>query len=253
MSARAASLLLALAACAHGGLDSKFGKTAEEDYKGGLEALRVHSYPEASRLFEHVRTKYPFSQYAALSELRLADVKYDQDHNIEAADAYQQFVKLHPNHEQADYAAYRAGLSYWKDGPSDFFLFPAAFEKDQAQVRDAAKALAAFVQKYPGSKYRPEADKVLALAQARLVDHEWYAAEFYAKRGHWPGAAGRLETIVKDYPGSPREAAALYQLAETYLRLDEKFRAQQALQQLIAKHPQDPRRPQAEKLLASLR
>ncbi len=253
MSARAASLLLALAACAHGGLDSKFGKTAEEDYKGGLEALRVHTYPEASRLFEHVHTKYPFSQYAALSELRLADVKYDQDHNIEAADAYQQFVKLHPNHEQADYASYRAGLSYWKDGPSDFFLFPAAFEKDQAQVRDAAKALAVFVQKYPGSKYRPEADKVLALAQARLVDHEWYAAEFYAKRGHWPGAAGRLETIVKDYPGSPREAAALYQLAETYLRLDEKFRAQQALQQLIAKHPQDPRRPQAEKLLASLR
>ena len=253
MSARAAALLLALAACAHAGVDSKYGKTAEEDYKGGVEALRVHSYPEASRLFEHVRTKYPFSQYAALSELRLADVKYDQDHNIEAADAYQQFVKLHPNHDQADFASYRAGLSYWKEGPSDFMLFPPAFEKDQAQVRDAAKALAAFVQKYPGSKYRPDAEKVLATARTRLADHEWYAAEFYAKRGHWPGAAGRLETIVKEYPGSPREAAALYQLAETYLRLDEKFRAQQALQQLIAKHPQDPRRPQAEKLLASLR
>ena len=253
MSARAASLVLALAACAHGGVDSKFAKTAEEDYKAGVEALRVHSYPEASRLFEHVRTKYPFSQYAALSELRLADVKYDQDHNIEAADAYQQFVKLHPNHEQADYAAYRAGLSYWREGPSDFILFPPAFEKDQAQVRDAAKALAAFVQKYPNSKHRPEAEKVLGAARTRLADHEWYAAEFYAKRGHWSGAAGRLETIVKEYPGSPREPAALYQLAETYLRLEEKFRAQQALQQLIAKHPQDPRRPQAEKLLASLR
>ncbi|HEX7489560.1 MAG TPA: outer membrane protein assembly factor BamD [Anaeromyxobacteraceae bacterium] len=253
MSARAAALLLALAACAHTGVDTKYGKNAEEDYRGGVEALRVHGYPEASRLFEHVRTKYPFSQYAALSELRLADVKYDQDHNIEAADAYQQFVKLHPNHEQADYASYRAGLSYWRDGPSDFFLFPAAFEKDQAQVRDASKALAAFVQKYPDSKYRPEAEKVLATARARLADHEWYAAEFYAKRGHWPGAAGRLENIVKEYPGSPREVAALYQLAEIYLRMDEKFRAQQALQQLIAKHPQDPRRAQAEKLLASLR
>ena len=58
---------------------------------------------------------------------------------------------------------------------------------------------------------------------------------------------------MKDYPGSAREPAALYQLAEAYIHMDERFRAQQALQQLISKYPQDPRRPQADKLLSSLR
>jgi outer membrane protein assembly factor BamD len=254
MRPRLAPLLLALTACAHGQLggDTKYGKSAEEDYRAGVEELRVRSYPEAARYFEHVKTKYPFSKYAALSELRLADAKFDQDHQVEAADAYQQFVKLHPNHEEADYAAYRVGLAHLKDGPSDFFLFPPAAEKDLAQVREASRSFADFIEKYPASKYRPDAVKRLAQARALLADHEWYAAQFYAKRNHWAGAAGRLEALVRDYPGSPREPSALYQLAETYLRLDEKFRAQQALQQLIVKHPQDPRRAEAEKLLASL-
>jgi outer membrane protein assembly factor BamD len=180
-------------------------------------------------------------------------VKFEQDRYVEAADAYQQFVRLHPTHEQADYAAFRVGLSHWKDGPSDFVLFPPAYEKDEQQVRDAAKAFEDFVKKFPESKYRPEAEKLLAQARNRLAEHEWYVAEFYAKRGHWAGAAGRLEALVKEYPGSGREPEALYQLAQAYLKLDERFRAQQALQQLIVKHPQDPRRDQAEKLLASLR
>lgn len=250
-------VLAALAACASSRTtltgDVKYGKSAEEDYKFGQDELRSHNYLEASKFFEHVRTKYPFSKYAALSELALADTKFEQDRMIEAADAYQQFVKLHPNHEQADYAAFRVGLSHWKEAPSDFFLFPASFEKDQAQVKEAVKALASFVEKYPQSKYKAEASRMLDRARGQLADHEWYVAEFYAKRGHWAGVVARLEGLVKNYPGSPREPAALYQTAEAYLKLDERYRAQQVLQALIVKYPQDPRRAQAEKLLASLR
>ena len=250
-------LTLAVGGCAGSRIsitgDVKYGKSAEEDYNSGMEELKSRNFPEATKFFEHVRTKYPFSKFAALSELRLADVKLDQDRFIEAAEAYQQFVRLHPTHEQADYAGFRVALAHWKDAPSDFFLFPPSYEKDEQQVRDAAKTVDDFLKKFPESKYRPEAEKLAAAAKSRLAEHEWYVAEFYASRKHWAGAAGRLETLVKDYPGSRREPEALLQLAEAYLKLDEKFRAQQALQQLIVKHPQDPRRGQAEKLLASLR
>jgi outer membrane protein assembly factor BamD len=258
MRLRLPSALLALSlACASSRVsitgEVRYGKSAEEDYRAGQEELKDRNYIEAAKFFEHVKNKYPFSKYAALSELRLADAKFEQDHFIESADAYEQFVKLHPRHEMADYAAFRVGLSHWKDGPSDFFLFPPSYEKDQAQVRDTARVLEDFVKKYPGSKYKPEAEKILAQARARLAEHEWYVADFYAKRQHWAGVAGRLERLVGDYPGSPREPAAFLRLARAYLKLDERDRARQALRQLIAKHPQDPRRPQAEKLLASLR
>ncbi|HTP28825.1 MAG TPA: outer membrane protein assembly factor BamD [Anaeromyxobacteraceae bacterium] len=258
MSARFRALLFfAVASCAtsHVSLtgELKYGKSAEEDYQAGNEELKKHNFAEATKFFEHVRTKYPFSKYAALADLRIADARFDQGHYLEAAESYQQFVKLHPNHEQADYAAYRVGLSHFKDAPSEFILFPPTYEKDQAQIRDAARTLDEFVRKYPESTYRPDAEKLFAQARARLAEHEWYVAQFYAKREHWAGAAGRLETLLREYPGSPREAAALYQLAELYLKQDERYRAQQKLQELIVKYPQDARRAQAEKLLASLR
>ena len=65
-----------------------------------------------------------------------------------------------------------------------------------------------------------------------------------------PAAA---QALVKEYPGTPREPEALMGLAQAYLKMNERFRAQQALQQLIVRYPKDPRRAEAEKLLASLR
>ncbi len=248
-------LLLVLAACAtsKGAGAGKEVKGPEEDFNKGVEEEKSKNWVEAQKLFESIKTKYPFSRYAPLAELHLADLKFEQDRLVEAADAYQQFVKLHPTHEQVDYAAYRVGLSRWKNSPSDFFLFPPSYEKDQVEAKAAVKAYDEFLKAYPSSKYAPDARREVAEARSKLADHEWYVASFYEKRGHWPGVAVRLESLVRDYPGSSREPEALLLLAQAYLQMKERFRAQQTLQQLIVKHPKDPRRAEAEKLLASIR
>jgi outer membrane protein assembly factor BamD len=249
--------VLALAACTSKhttfGGNLKLGKTPEDNYAAGVDELKADHYAEAVRFFEYVRTKYPFSKYAALAELRLADAKFDQGRFLEAAEAYQQFAQIHPTHEDVDYAQFRVGLSHFKDAPGDFALFPPAHEKDQRQTEKAAQALQDFVQTHPDSKYAAEAKKVLGQAQGRLAAREWYVAEYYFKRSQWAGAAGRYETLVERYPGSKHEADALWKLARAAMQLDEKFRARKALQQLIVKHPGDARRSEAEKLLASLR
>ncbi len=252
----AALAALALA-CGHGRVsfsgDPRYGKTAEEDYRYGLEELTGGNPEYAGKFFDHVRTRYPFSKYAALAELGLADVKFKQSRYIEAAEAYAQFLKQHPNHEQAPHAAFRVGLSHWKERPSDFFLLPPSEEKDLQEVRDAEVALATFVAKYPEAKERTEGERLLAEARALLAEHEWYVVEFYRKRERWPAVAARLEGILRAQPDSPRAGEALYGLAEAYLKMDERYEAQQALQKLIVEHPADPRRAPAEKLLASLR
>jgi outer membrane protein assembly factor BamD len=255
MRARLLALaLLPLLACATSTASGdKWGKSPEEDYKAGVEEASKSNWTEAQKLLEHVRTKYPFSKYAPLAELRLADAKFKQEKYTEAAEAYEAFAKLHPTHEEADYADFRAALSHFKDAPSDFLLFPSAAEKDQRQLRTAVEKLRAFQKAHPDSTHKAEADAVLAECQARLAGHEWYAADFYFKRGHWAGAAGRLETLVREYPGSKYEPDALLKLARAYLGEEEAFRAQQALQRFLARFPNDPRRPEAEALLAGLR
>jgi outer membrane protein assembly factor BamD len=233
--------------------EMRYGATAEENYQAGIEEATAEHWEEAVKLFEYVKTKYPFSKQAALADLQLADLKFRQDLFAEASAAYQTFGQLHPNHEQADYARFRAGLSQFKDAPGDFALFPPPYEKDQRTIREAVKMLEGFVAAFPKSKYVPEAQKVLTEARGRLAAHEWYVAQFYVSREKWAGAAGRLEGLLKQYPGSPHEVEALFQLARAYVKMNEQFRAQQTLQRLIANHPDDPRRPEAERLLAGLR
>jgi outer membrane protein assembly factor BamD len=249
--------LIPLLACASGRVsfsgEVQYAKTAEENYQAGLDEQKKENWGPAGKFFEHVRTKYPFSKYAALSELRLADSKFLQGRFADAADAYTAFVTAHPAHEDVDAAAFRAARSRTSDAPSEFLLFPPTFEKDQKALRAAAELLAAFVKDRPGAAQAAEAKALLADVQKRLADHEAYVAEFYWKRERWAGAAMRYEALVREYPGTPQEPQALLRMAQAYARLDEKFRAQQALQKLIARYPQDPHRAEAERLLGKLR
>ena len=231
----------------------RYAKTAEENYEAGLDEAKKENWVEAGKFYEHVRTKYPFSKYAALAELRQADAKYLQSRYPEAAESYAAFVTAHPTHEEADYAAFRAALARYKDAPTDFVLFPPAFEKDQKELRAAAELLRAFLKERPTAKQGPEARKLLAEVQEKLAAHEAYVGDFYWKRERWAGAAMRYEGLVRDFPGAPQEPEALLRIGKAYARLDEKFRAQQALQKLLARHPQDSRRAEAEKLLGQLR
>jgi outer membrane protein assembly factor BamD len=252
-----AAALLTLSACGGkyasltGGV--KYAGTAEENYAAGIELGKDGAYPEAQRFFEYVKTKYPFSKYAALAELRLADLKMDQKLYAEAVEAYDEFTRLHPTHEDVDWAEFRKGVALLEDAPGDFLLFPPSHEKDQRQVARAATEFRAFLEKRPDSKHAPEAKKLLQEANARLAEHEWYVAEFYYKRQRWAGAASRYEILVEKFPGSRHEPEALLKLAESCIELDAKHRARTALQKLIVSHPQDPRRPKAEELLAKLR
>jgi outer membrane protein assembly factor BamD len=231
----------------------KYESQAEEDYVIANQELEDHNFPDAQRMLERVKTKYPYSKYGALAELRLADLRFAQGKYIEAADAYQTFAKIHSSSPEVDYAAYRAALSRWEDAPSDFFLFPPVYERDLAQVVKAADGLAQFVEKYPNSKYVADAKDKLAKARNILMQRDWYAFEYYKSRERWAGAALRLEHILEEFPGSPKEPEALYQLASAYVKMSERFKAQRALQTLIVKYPSSPQRAGAEKLLAELR
>jgi outer membrane protein assembly factor BamD len=254
-SALALALLLAACGSKHTSLtgELKYGKTPEENYRAGVEELKAGNADEALKFFEYVRTRYPYSPQSVLAELGVGDAHFAAERWLESADAYESFVKLHPTHEKVDYAAFRIGLAHLKDAPSDFFLFPSPHEKDQAQVKEAMAKLEQFIARYPQSQHVPEAQRHLAAAKDKLAEHEWYVAEFYRKRRRWAGAAGRYEKLVSEYPGSRRESDALLLMAEMYLKVDERYRAQQALQQLIVKHPGHPKRAEAERLLAQIR
>jgi outer membrane protein assembly factor BamD len=213
---------------------------AEKAYNRGLQERKDKNYLEALKYLEYVRQNFPYSQYAALSELGIADMSFERDDWSAAATQYQDFVKSHPSHPKADYAAFRAGLARWEDKPSDFWLLPPGSEKDQGPLRSALDALQKFVLSYPKSEYIPRARQLIADTRERLAQHEQYVADFYWKRNSWKGAAGRLMGLADNYGdlrGGKVRADSLWRAGEAYRNLKDPANERKVLQRLVQEAP----------------
>jgi outer membrane protein assembly factor BamD len=258
-----ALLLVLLCACAgtHDAVDitkpitGAEASNAAKAYEKGLREKKDQSPMEATRYFEYVRNNFPYSQYAALAQLAIADMAFERDDWSTAATQYQDFVKSHPSHPKADYASYRVGLAYFNDRPSNVFILPPSHEKDQAPLRQALEALNRFVNSYPKSEYIPKAKAMIADCREGLAAHERYVAEFYWKREQWRGAAGRYMALADNYGdlrGGKVHADSLWRAAQAYRNAKAVADERKVLQRLVQEAPQDPHRAEAEALLRTL-
>ena len=226
-----------------------YGNDAKENYELGMHELEGHNYLEAERYLEFVSAKFPYSSYSALADLALGDSNYNQEKYVEAIDKYRNFIKLHPTHPRDGYASFQIAMSYYEQMPSDFFLLPAAAEKDQTDVHNALQAFNEFLIQYPTNDLRPKAQEKVTELRHKLADHEMRIAGFYSDHDRPRAAAGRYETVLKDYGGVGFDGEAALKLYRVYLKLDEKDKARAALEKLVKEHPEDPKAGEARKLL----
>ena len=221
--ALSAFVAFALAACAdvssNLGGEVTYAKDAQGNYELGEKSFKSRSWTETDQYFQFTKSKFPYSRYAALAELRLADANFEQDKFVEAIDGYKNFIKDHPTHPKVDYASLQIAKAHFKDLPSSFFLFPPVYEKDQQELVDTLASIKDFLLSYPASEYRPEGQKMLAEVRRRLAEHEMYVARFYAKRGYKKAAAWRYEAVVKDFGDTPFAEEASRQAQQIYAKL----------------------------------
>ncbi|MEM6731378.1 MAG: outer membrane protein assembly factor BamD [Myxococcota bacterium] len=224
-------------------------KTAEEYYARGVEDTDDGLYPEALQTFAALKSKFPYSKYAALAELRIGDVHFERGRYIEAVDGYRNFLKYHPQHEEGSYAMYRIAGSYREQIPVDLFILPPAAEKDQGSTRLAISAYKDMLTRYPDSKESEKAKEELDSCRRQLADHEIYVAEFYFKRERWKAAAMRAEGLLKDYSGLGLDAEALIISAESRFNLDEYDAALEAAARIQNEFPESSEAGRARDLL----
>src|SRR6476659_7902720 len=209
-----------------------YSLTAKQNYEKGLAELKDENYPEALKYFPFVKSKFPFSKFAVLADLAMANTQFARGNYTEAIDAYKSFARLHPTHEKVEdgYVAFKIGESYYKDMPDDIWILPPSYEKDQSAVVDALRELDDFRKRFPDSPYAKRAGQLRKEVLQRLVDHEVYVARFYLRGDHPRAAAMRIESALKRYPGSGREPELLFTLGETYLHMNDPLRAKETFQ-----------------------
>ena len=230
----------------------RYGRDARAAYEAALLEFRDDDCLEAEPMFSAIRRDFPYSRFAALSELRIADCKMKAKEWAEAIAAYRQFVRFRPSHPEVAYARFRTAEAHFEQIPDEWLLSPPTHERDQGPTLEALRQLRRFVLDFPDDDRVAEAQPMIGQCLRFLAAHELYAARFYLRRDAFAAVILRLRTLLGSYEGSGLEAEALLLLGDVYQQTGEAVEARQAYEELVTRFPDAEEADEARGRLAVL-
>ena len=203
-------VLLACTACSWFGKNN-VEKPAHELIQDGVQAYDKGQYRDALKNFEQLKDWYPFSKYAILAELKIADSHYHLQEYEEAVQAYQEFEQLHPRNEAIPYVVYQIGRSYYDRIDT--------IDRDQGSTQKALETFKRLIQQYPTSPYAQQSRAHILICLKDLAEHDFYVAIFYYKSEHYKAALHRFLDVITQYPDTGVQFKALQYLADCEERI----------------------------------
>jgi outer membrane protein assembly factor BamD len=221
VTAFAAALALGCAGSAPDPSELAEVPSAEDLYREGNAALEdggrflfidTRDHAEAIEKFQQIIDNYPYSDYAVLAELKIADSYFEQEQYDEALSYYRDFSELHPDHEKVPYTLLRAGLCrYHQSRPSN---------RDQTATRESLSFLDQLLSRYPRAPEANEGEPLWLEMRVRLGTHAMEIGDFYMEREEFQSAADRYRSVLNEFPGVGLDAQALYKLGVCYKQMN---------------------------------
>ena len=140
-----------------------------------------------------IRKGHPFSDLARQIQLELMYAYYRSGRKEQAVETADTFMRENPIHPQVDYALYIKGLAYYEETPGTLERW---FKKDVTRrppkdVELAYSSLRQLVERFPASRYAPDAEKRLVAIKNRLADYDNHVADYYLRRGAFVAALNK--------------------------------------------------------------
>ncbi len=205
--------------------------TPEGAFKLAEQYEKDERYEESVAKYSELKNKHPYSRFAVMAELKIADVQFIRESYIEAQYAYQTFKDLHPKHPQMDYVTYRLGLSF-------FNQLPSTTDRDLSLADKAILYFDEVLASYSSSQYAKEAGLKKTEALKMLADKELYIANFYLMKKQYGSALGRYETVLRNYGNVEGFAPqALYGAAISADKSGDRDKLARFVKALLAQYP----------------
>lgn len=235
------TLALALGACAS---PKKVDETASWSpnklYAEAKDELEHGSREKAIQYFEKLEGRAAGTPLAQQAELDKAYAHYKQSEQAQAVATLDRFIKLHPTSLAMDYALYLKGVVLFNDNLGLFSSLSQQdlSERDQKSAKESFEAFKQLVERFPDSKYTPDARLRLTYIVNSLAKSEVHVARYYYKRGAYVAAINRAQSAVADYQGVPAAEEALYIIMLSYQALEMPELAKDAQRVLEKNFPQ---------------
>ncbi|WP_457553971.1 outer membrane protein assembly factor BamD [Desulfobacula sp.] len=195
------TLVFLVSGCALFETSHEMEKNAEELVSEGSSAFIAGNYKTAVKSYTDLKDWYPFSKYAILAELKIADAHYHLKEYDEAILAYEAFEKMHPKNDAIPYVIYQTGLSWFNQIET--------IDRDHTPAKNSVIQFNRLIDQYPASEYTQKAKENIQKCSQNLSGHELYVANFYYKTKQYKAALKRYEHLVENYPDSKESKEAL--------------------------------------------
>jgi len=201
-------------------------------------------YEAAIETFQAIIDNYPYSDYAVLAELAIADAYFDDGKYEEALSYYRDFTELHPQHEKVAYAIFQSALCHEQRSHGS--------NRDQTATLDALAFLDQLLATYPYTEYAGDAETLWRELRGRLAEQVKRIGDFYLKREEWESAAERYRTLLNEYPGLGMDAVALYRLGVCYEEMNRADEAADIFQAVVQNYQDSDAAKDAADRMASM-
>jgi outer membrane protein assembly factor BamD len=176
-------------------------KLKDKDYDYMYEAAKEYyvagQYSQAITLLNDVITILKGSDRGEESVYMLAMSYLKNKEYAIAAQSFQQYYTSYPRGKYTERARFYAGKALWISTPES--------QLDQSDTYSAIQELQLFLEFFPNSIYREEAQNIIFEAQDKLVEKEYDAAKLYFNLGSYLGnnylsCVICAQNALKDYP-----------------------------------------------------
>lgn len=208
-------LCLSLMACGGQSIDideHNYHLFSDDDlFAKGNKLFNEGEFAEAVKAYSAIEKHYPYSKYAALSQLKAGISLYRLGDYEQAVAFLDRFVTMHPGHKDAPKALYAKSLCYY-----DQIL---NIQLEQRMSVLAKQSFEFLINRHPKSEYATKAKPLLQKTVDQMAGKHMQVGRYYIERGHFPAAIRRFQRVVEDFPTSNQVPEALYRLTEAHIGL----------------------------------
>lgn len=212
------ALSLTLGACSSTPKDITAGWSPERIYSEARDEVNAGAWDKAIGLFEKLEGRAAGTPLAQQAQVEKAFAQYRNGDKPQALATLDRFIRLHPASPGVDYALYLKGLVNF-NGNTGLFSFITSqdlSERDQKAAKDAYESFKELTNRFPDSKYTPDARQRMVYIVNSLAAYEVHVARYYASRGAHVAAVNRAQQAISEYQGVPAVEEALAILVSSY-------------------------------------
>jgi outer membrane protein assembly factor BamD len=209
-------------------------------YSEAMDERNNGNFDRAVALFEKLEGRAAGTPLAQQAQLEKAYAHYKAREQAQAVVTVDRFIKLHPASPAIDYALYLKGIVNFNDNLGMFGWLSQRdlSERDQKAAKVSFESFKELVERFPDSRYTPDARLRMTYIVNSLAQSEVHVARYYYERGAYVAAINRAQTAVADYKGVPAAEEALFILHKSYEALGMDVLAKDARRVLETNFPQ---------------